>query len=92
MTKKQIKASLPPGVLPMSQERSQEILRHAKNNPLVKVCRTKEELEEYTTDLLKKWKLIWEILFLHCNRYFITLKVLLRGLFWIIFHISYRFA
>lgn len=58
MTKKQIKASLPSGVLPMSQERSQEILRHAKNNPPVKVCRTKEELEEYTTDLLKKWKLI----------------------------------
>ena len=46
MNKKQIKASLPPGVLPMSQERSQEILRHAKNNPPVKVCRTKEELEE----------------------------------------------
>lgn len=62
MNKKQIKASLPPGVLPMSQERSQErsqeILRHAKNNPPVKACRTKEELEEYTTDLLKKWKLI----------------------------------
>lgn len=57
MTKKQIKASLPPGVLPMSQERSQEILRHAKNNPLVKVCRTKEELEEYTTDLLKNGSL-----------------------------------
>ena len=54
MNKKQIKASLPPGVLPMSQERSQEILRHAKNNPPVKACRTKEELEEYTTDLLKK--------------------------------------
>lgn len=54
MNKKQIKASLPPGVLPMSQERSQEILRHARNNPPVKACRTKEELEEYTTDLLKK--------------------------------------
>lgn len=54
MNKKQIKASLPPGVLPMSQERSQEILRHAKNNPPVKACRTEEELEEYTTDLLKK--------------------------------------
>lgn len=58
MNKKQIKASLPPGVLPMSQERSQEILRHVRNNPPVKACRTKEELEEYTTDLLKKWKLI----------------------------------
>lgn len=42
----------------MCGERSQEILRHAKNNPPVKACRTKEELEEYTTDLLKKWKLI----------------------------------
>lgn len=55
MNKKQIKASLPPGVLPMSQERSQEILRHARNNPPVKACRTKSTC----VVLLKNFRLLF---------------------------------
>lgn len=55
---KQNKVALPKGVLPMSEKRSQEILKHARNNPVVKTCKTKDELEKYTTGLLKKWNLI----------------------------------
>lgn len=46
------------GILPLSEKRDKQILSHSKNNPVVKICRTKFELERYTRGLLKEWNLI----------------------------------
>ncbi len=39
---------------PMSEERANQIREHARNNPVVKICRTRKELHDWMFSVLKE--------------------------------------